>query len=84
MAVVYPKPGQEKEIAQRLLALAKDVRDVGTNTDEGLAFVVPDYLYDLYLNPDDTVEDDSNPLSEDQVRRRPGRPRKVVPPKEGD
>lgn len=83
MAVVYPKPGQEKETAQRLLALAKDVRDIRTNTDDGLAFIVPDDLYELFRMPDEPA-DDTSVLTEDQVRRRPGRPRKVVPPKEGD
>lgn len=83
MAVIFPKQGQEKEVAQRLLALANDVNDVRTSMDEGLAFVVPDYLYQLYLNPT-APEDVASPLSEDQTRRRPGRPRKALPPKEGD
>lgn len=85
MAVVYPKPGQEKQIAQRLLALAKDVQDVRTTTDDGFAFLIPDYLLALYETPDVPVDDtDSSPLGEEQARRRPGRPRKIVPPKEGD
>ena len=83
MAVVYPKPGQEKQVAQRLLALAKDVQDVRTTTDDGFAFLIPDYLFELYSTPDSPV-DDSPVLSEDQLRRRPGRPRKVMPAKEGD
>ena len=76
MAMVFPKPGEEKATAQRLLALASSVHDVGTNTDEGLAFVVPDYLYQLFLAEDPV---DESPASVEQAKRRPGRPRKAQP-----
>jgi hypothetical protein len=86
MAVVYPKYGEEAKVAQRLLALADNVQDVKTSTDNGLAFLVPEDLYERYLAVDAVVEDEAVPTDPDQVKRRPGRPRKVVPaaPKEGD
>jgi hypothetical protein len=82
MAVIYPKFGQEKQIAQRLLALADNVWDVKTSTDNGFAFVVPEDLYEKYLAVDEVEE--SEPVSDDQIKRRPGRPRKAVAAKEGD
>lgn len=83
MAFIFPKAGQEQQIAQRLLALATNVRDVGTSTDSGFAFVVPDDLYERYLAVDEVVGDEQ-PDTPDIPRRRPGRPRKAAPPKEGD
>lgn len=85
MAVVYPKPGDEGSVARTLLAMADDVQDVRTNTDNGFVFVVPDYLYDRYINGGTGEEEEAEPVvSEEVQRRRPGRPRKVQPPKEGD
>jgi hypothetical protein len=86
MAVIYPKHGEEKQIAQRLLALADNVHDVKTSTDNGLAFIVPEDLYERYLAVDQVIDDEDVQTDPDQVKRRPGRPRKVVPaaPKEGD
>lgn len=81
MAEIYPKHGEEKQVAQRLLALADNVRDVKTSMDNGLAFIVPEYLYTKYLAVDEVVADEP---SEDTLRRRPGRPRKAQPVKEGD
>jgi len=76
MAVVYPPRGKDKdkETAQLLLALADDPRDVGTNTDNGFAFIVPDYLHELYL---EALKPEVEPVVADQFKRRPGRPRKV-------
>lgn len=84
MAEIYPPHGKEKEIAQRLLALADDPMAVRASYDNGLAFIVPDELYAKYLAVDAVV--DEEPPSEDTIRRRPGRPRKVAPApaKEGD
>lgn len=84
MAEIYPKHGQEKQVAQRLLALADNPMDVRTSYDNGLAFIVPEALYAKYLSVDEVVEPE--PVSEDVQRRRPGRPRKAVPApaKEGD
>lgn len=84
MAVIFPKHGEEAKVAQRLLALADNVHDVKTNTDSGLAFIVPDDLYEKYLAVDEVVEDETPAASDELVRRRPGRPRKAQPAKEGD
>ena len=85
MAVIVPKHGEEASVARTLLAMADDVAHVLTNTDNGLVFVVPDYLHDRYVNGGTGKEEPPEaPLSEEAQRRRPGRPRKVVPPKEGD
>lgn len=76
MAVVVPRVGKEKEVAQTLLALADDPREVGTNTDNGFAFVVNEELYQKYL--DLTANPDPGPENGDQAKRRPGRPRKIA------
>lgn len=85
MATVVPRVGKEKEVAQTLLALANDPRDVGTNTNDGFVFIVPEDLYQRYLAL--TVDPDPGPQSDDQAKRRPGRQRKIVIPdseKDGD
>lgn len=76
MAVVYPPRGlgKDKETASLLLALAVDVNDVKTNTDNGFAFIVPEYLHELYLQ---ALKPEVEPVVADQFKRRPGRPRKV-------
>lgn len=85
MAVIFPRHGEEASVARTLLAMADDVSDVRTNTDNGLSFVVPDYLHERYVNGGIGAEEEVEPVvSEEVQRRRPGRPRKVVPPKEGD
>lgn len=84
MAVIFPKHGEEAKVAQRLLALADNVHDVKTNTDSGLAFIVPDDLYEKYLAVDEVAEEPIPANSDELVRRRPGRPRKAQPAKEGD
>jgi hypothetical protein len=85
MAVIFPKNGEESSVARTLLAMADNVQDVRTNTDNGLTFVVPDYLYERYINGGIGEEEEAEPVvSEEVQRRRPGRPRKTVPPKEGD
>lgn len=83
MAEIYPAQGKEKEVAQRLLALADNPFDVRTSMDNGLAFIVGEELYAKYLAVDEVVETEPA-LSEDAQRRRPGRPRKAQPVKEGD
>lgn len=84
MAVIFPGFGNEKmrELAQALLFLADDPRDVQTNTDDGFAFVVPDYLHDRYVKGLEPAV--QTPAMVDQATRRPGRPRKTEPKKEGD
>jgi len=84
MAVIYPPRGKDKdkETAQLLLALANNRRDVKTNTDNGFAFIVPEYLHELYL---EALKPEVEPVVADQFKRRPGRPRKVnVVEAEGD
>lgn len=88
MAIVYPKPGTERDVAIALLAMSDNPRDVATTTDSGLAFIVPEYLYERYLNGG-TGAQEPEPTHEvgmesELVRRRPGRPRKSQPAKEGD
>lgn len=84
MAVIFPGFGQNKmrDLAQLLLMLADDPRDVVTNTDNGFAFIVPEYLHDKYVQ---TLEPEvETPAMVDQAKRRPGRPRKTETDKEGD
>lgn len=84
MAVIFPGFGKDKmrDLAQALLFLADDPRDVKTNTDDGFAFVVPEYLHERYVK---TLEPEvETPAMVDQSKRRPGRPRKTEPEKEGD
>ncbi len=52
MAVIVPGKGETKQVVQHLLELADDPRDVATTSDgpDGVSFVVPDELYDRYLN----------------------------------
>lgn len=84
MAVIFPKHGDEANVARTLLAMADDVQDVRTNTDSGLTFIVPDYLYERYVNQGSQPAEPELQADEETVRRRPGRPRKVQPAKEGD
>lgn len=88
MAMIYPKAGTERDVAIALLAMSDNPRDVQTNSDSGLAFIVPEYLYERYLNGGTGVQE-PEPAQEvgmepELVRRRPGRPRKSQPAKEGD
>ena len=85
MPVIVPKHGDEGPVARTLLAMADDARDVKTNSDNGFSFIVPDYLYERYVNGGTGSEDEQAPVVTEEVqRRRPGRPRKIQPPKEGD
>jgi hypothetical protein len=85
MPVIVPKHGDESPVARTLLAMADDARDVKTNSDNGFSFLVPDYLYERYVNGG-TGEGNGQEteVTEEVQRRRPGRPRKTQPPKEGD
>lgn len=88
MAIIYPRSGAERDVAIALLAMSDNPRDVQTNSDSGLAFVVPEYLYERYLNggvgPQETDPDENTPVAPELARRRPGRPRRAQPVKEGD
>jgi hypothetical protein len=84
MAVIYPKHNKEAETARTLLALADNPMDVKTITDSGLAFVVPEELYERYLASFEVPQE--TPADVERAARRPGRPRKVMPvaEQEGD
>jgi hypothetical protein len=58
-ALVIPDKGMEQQVAADLLALADHPRDVVTNTDSGLAFIVPDALADRYADAMRAAQDDS-------------------------
>jgi len=47
---VCPDPGQVKAVARELLALARDPRDVRTDSN-GNEFRIPPYLAELYMVP---------------------------------
>lgn len=84
MAVIYPKYGEEPSTARTLLALTDNPSDVKTTTDNGLAFIVPEELYEKWLASFVPVEE--TPADVERAARRPGRPRKVLPAaeQEGD
>ncbi|MGH7252268.1 MAG: hypothetical protein ACREIE_00575 [Nitrospiraceae bacterium] len=84
MPVVYPVRGEDKRTAVLLLSLADDPRDVGTSTDDGFAFIVPDYLYAKYVAGNGVVSEPAGPADAGLAKRRPGRPRKVQPDVEGE
>lgn len=65
---IIPPDGGAEDTARLLLSLAKTPHDVKTNTDAGLAFVVPDYLADLFEVAQQTPKEPAAP--------RRGRPRK--------
>lgn len=75
MATVVPEKGQTREVAKKLLALAADPNDIKTTADgpDGVTFIVPDDLYDKYVDDgeQDPAEnaDDGTPTP-----RRRGRP----------
>ncbi len=50
--------------------MADNVQDVRTNTDNGLTFVVPDYLYDRYVNGGIGEEEEVEPAVSEEVQRR--------------
>jgi hypothetical protein len=81
---VYPKPGEEAIVARQLLALADDVQHVRTSTDDGFAFLVPEYLLDRYVAAQADEDEQPTEVTPEQQRRRPGRPRKAQPVSEGD
>lgn len=65
---IIPPDGGAEDTARLLLQLAKTPHDVQTNTDAGLAFVVPDYLADLFEAAQQTQQEPATP--------KRGRPRK--------
>lgn len=47
-AYIYPGPGDESDVARRLLALTDNPHEVQTSSDDGLAFRVPEDLAERY------------------------------------
>lgn len=77
MATIIPDEGEFEQVVRALLDLADRPKDVATSSDyERLALVVPDYLYERYQTYLGQEADEEEPAP---PRRRPGRPRKVVP-----
>lgn len=84
MAVVIPARGETVAIAKLLLSLTDNPYHVQTTTEfsGGTAFVIPDELHKKYLaaiGQDDEPDDDTDTELVEPVKRRPGRPRKIVP-----
>jgi hypothetical protein len=72
-ALIIPAPEQAAQVARDLLSLAQSPFHVQTNTDSGLAFVVPEYLAELYAETMSLVQ----PAAPEQpAARKRGRPRK--------
>lgn len=82
MATVVPAYNKVSEVARLLIGLADDPRDVQTNTDDGFVFLVPEALYEKYLNA--ITDPDPGPTNAEQAQRRPGRPRKAAKAAEPD
>ena len=72
-AEVRPASGEHEQVAKDLLSLAETPWDVQTNTDNGLVFVVPDYLAVAY----NEAMADVVPADVPSPKRR-GRPRKEL------
>lgn len=56
MNLIIPADGEAQQVAADLLSLAESPAHVATNTDAGLAFVVPDYLAALYAESLDMIK----------------------------
>lgn len=81
MTLISPLPEDIGEHAKLLLGLANDVNDVQTTTDgqHGTGFVVPEYLYELYLKALrlQAGEDITDAKEITPAKRGPGRPKKT-------
>jgi len=73
--LIVPGQGEAAQVAADLLSLARSPYDVQTNTDDGLAFVVPAYLAELYAEAVAMVAP-ADETAEPVAPRRRGRPRK--------
>jgi hypothetical protein len=89
---IFPDASEVKEVAKLLLELADSPRDVRTTLDPNLGFVVPEWLYGLFVDVwasrlaplqegGDVVPAAEAVIEPDEViatpaRRKPGRPRK--------
>lgn len=72
-ALIFPGEGEHSQVARDLLSLARSPHDVKTNTDSGLAFAVPEYLAELYMESMRLVQP-AEPVQ--PAARKRGRPRK--------
>jgi len=87
MTLISPEPADKTEHVKLLLGLAADVNHVQTTMDgpTGLAFVVPEYLAELYvkaLSFQAGEEPQTNGEGVAPERRKPGRPKKNPDSKE--
>lgn len=84
MPLISPEPADKTEHVKLLLGLADEVHHVQTTMDgpTGLAFVVPEYLADLYeealghLEAETQAGEDQGDPEEAPAKRKPGRPKK--------
>lgn len=80
MAFIVPEKGQTRAVARRLLDLADDPHVVTTTAEgpDGVSFVVPDDLYDKYMNSGTEKVSDQTPAAgngeELPAPKRRGRP----------
>lgn len=81
MAEIHPKFSELKETAAVLIALSDDPAQVRTSTQGGFHFIVPEDVFDRYV---DMLHAEQEPEPE-KPAKRPGRPRKnAVQESEGE
>lgn len=75
MATVVPEKGKTREVAKKLLALTDNANDVMTTADgpDGVSFVVPDDLYDKYMDDEEQAPAPTTDEGAPTLKRR-GRP----------
>ena len=85
VVIITPEPGKQKEIGQKLLALADNPRDVQWVTWPKAGYSIPLALF-MKFDAEDIAEalwqmpvDELEKLVDEQPRRRRGRPRKEEP-----
>lgn len=87
---IFPEQSEIKAVAKLLLELADHPRQVTTTLDPTVGFIVPEWLYELFVQVWDTklgnvgrdvipaaeIVSEPNETIEPVARRKPGRPRK--------
>lgn len=78
MAEIHPPPGDFADVANLLLELADSPHDVATTTNgpSPLGLVVPEALYERYLEAVGETADPSTESSDQDKPKKRGRPRK--------